>query len=165
MPSWEHALGEQASDALAGFLAKFLRNVLRCQMRNCTCSDLGRTSSPFLFPTHWSVVGLAAYWSSKDHFSFKCFWCLTSFAVCTPHCRHPTLPCKALPLLHLHLQKWYWVQAPMEKDFTLCSLSGLSAVLSPSSSSTASGLACHHNPGTTKPAFWPYSFNSPLEPL
>lgn len=30
MPSWECALGEEAPDALADFLAEFSRNALRC---------------------------------------------------------------------------------------------------------------------------------------
>lgn len=125
------------------------------------------TKAPFFFfsPTHWSKEGLAAYWSSRDHFSFKCFWCLKLFAGYTPHCKQPALPCKALPLLHLSCTEAILSTGFYGKGIYLVHLSGLPAVLSPFSSSTASGLVCHHNPGTTQPAFWLYSCNSPLESL
>lgn len=166
MPSWEHALVKRASDTGADFLAKFFRNMLCCGVRNCTSPGQGHKSSLFFFsPTHWSKEGLAAYWSSRDHFSFKCFWCLKLFAGYTPHCKQPALPCKALPLLHLSCTEAILSTGFYGKGIYLVHLSGLPAVLSPFSSSTASGLVCHHNPGTTQPAFWLYSCNSPLESL
>lgn len=165
MSSWERALGRQAPDALADFLAKFLSNVLCCWVRNCAFSCQGHKSFPFFPPTHWSVVGLAAYWSSRDHFSFKCFWCLKLFAVYTPHCRHPALSCKALPLLHLSLAEVMLSTGFYGKGFSLVPHSGLSAVLFPFSLSAVSGLVCQHNPGTTELLFSPYSCNSTLGSL
>lgn len=130
---------------------------MRCKVRSCTFSGQWHKSSPFLCPLlmsggwtwqHIDAVELISVLNSVLNSNvFSCLQCI-SFTAGTYH-----YLVKLCLFYSCYLQKWCWVLASVEKNFTLCIFPGLSAVLSPFSSSTLVSSVCHHNPDTTKAVF------------